>query len=262
MSLSYPEKISDHVTLEILIDDERKSYTSDSEEEKIALKRYQKVYKQCANHFRKRIGHYSQNSAIVDQDDSLNHQEYLGKHTKVQTLESFAQTDSVENTVAIQADIIPKISYDHFQKNQFVQTDEKYHYEGDIFYSDQDWDSNKSEYSDSSNFADSETHPFAKVIGLSSIPITKKRQQDHAGDLEEKTCRDSRWLVETKDSSDSESGPDFAAKTSHANDLTKRVSFCKTISPSVPPMHHFHRNTGAQTEYRVFINYCRGFRTS
>ncbi|GBM06984.1 hypothetical protein AVEN_239683-1 [Araneus ventricosus] len=249
MSHDYPEETSDHVAFEISTDEESKSCTSESEEEEeeeIALNHYQKVSKQYVNHFKKRTGRYSKNGAIVYQDDFLNRQEYLGKRIKVQTVESFAQTDNVENTVAVQADIIPN---DHFQKNQFVQTDEKYLHEGDSVYSDQDWGSNKSEYSDSSNFAVSETHPFTKVMALSSIPITMKHQQDYVGDLEEKTYRVSRWLHENIDSSDSGSGLDFAAKTPQVNDLTKKVSFCKTISPTIPPMHHFHWNAVAQTEY-------------
>ncbi|KAF8793307.1 hypothetical protein HNY73_004802 [Argiope bruennichi] len=248
MFYNYPEAISHHIALEISDEDEDKSCISESEEV-IALNRHQKLSKGQINQLRKKVQHYySNNTSTGEICDILDHQDYLGKHIRIQTVESSAQTDNMENTVAIQADIIPKISCDYIQRCQFVQTDGKYHPEDDSEYSDQDWDSNKSEYSECSSFAQTDIHPFTKVITLSSIPNTMKRQQDYVGNLEEKTYRVSRWLVANEESSNHTSEDDFASKKPHAYDLIKKVSFSsKTISPEEHLNRHFQYN--AQTEY-------------
>ncbi|GIY17034.1 uncharacterized protein CDAR_574211 [Caerostris darwini] len=182
------KETSDYVAVEILSDEEKRSHFFETDE--VLARQYIKRPEYLQSLSKANIELFLDAS----QNDSFKFHNFNDEFAKVPCVENFTQTDSFENSVAVQANIIPKVFCNQSQQNQSVQTEYDEEYDTTHFYHNHDCDSTISYSSDSSILSESSIPPHTNVIELSCIPTTLKQQDNYVENLEEKTYRVSRWL--------------------------------------------------------------------
>ncbi|GFQ76304.1 uncharacterized protein TNCT_623071 [Trichonephila clavata] len=236
-----PYKVSDYIALEISTDEDNKHTDSDSDDENIPsqFKKQKSI----------RSGEYIQKCRISStkiNDGILSHCSYSKNSMKNKNAEAAAQTDTLEKTVATQADMVPKIYCFQSQSNQFVQTD---HQGNNCVCPEQDCSSIGSDFACSSNSPGSLKDPFTKVYTLSCIPTTLKHHKDYVGNLEEKAYKVSRWLEDCGDVSDSDPEIECFDAAAQTDNPSKTVRFKDNDDTNILLDQQSHQNAVVQTDH-------------
>ncbi|GFY34166.1 uncharacterized protein TNCV_2504691 [Trichonephila clavipes] len=245
-----PDKVPDYIALEISTDEDSKHTDSDSDDENTPSQ----FKKQKSIHSGEYVQKYRISSSKIN-DGILSHCSCSKNSMKNENAEAAAQTDTLEKTVATQADMVPKIYCFQSQSNQFVQTD---HQENNCECYEQDCCSIGSDFACNSNSTGSLKDPFTKVYTLSCIPTTLKHHKDYVGNLEEKAFKVSRWLEECSDVSDSDSEIECFEAAAQTDNPSKTVRFKDNDDSNLLLHQQLHRNAVVQTD-PISENNCTDF---